>query len=206
MVIHETIKYDKNIPAKIRLRDGPVDSCSGKPHWHRATQLIYVDSGKITVFAGSQKMVLGGGDVVIINPNEEHSLKGTARFLSVHLSYVFVSKFFDSVENYSCEVREESQEKREITVLLQKLLAIEQNTFDEYSDLMKFSVLMKIIRILLVRCLKEKQASVCRSVRTFESDAFAVKSFIEENYRKKNPDCGSSRTNKSQARRLHAVF
>jgi len=45
MVIHQTIEYYNNLPARIRLRDGPMDKCRGKPHWHEDVQLIYVDSG-----------------------------------------------------------------------------------------------------------------------------------------------------------------
>ena len=49
MCKHQTIQYDKNIPARIRLRDGPVDKALNEPHWHEELQLIYVDGGTLVV-------------------------------------------------------------------------------------------------------------------------------------------------------------
>jgi len=185
MATHQTIQYDKNLPAKIRLRDGPVDRCRGKPHWHEDLQLVYVDSGELIVTIGKQRQVVNGGSAGVINPMETHSVKGEARRLSVHISQAFVRQFFGSAENYDCVLANGTPEKREMTVLLQKLLAIEQNTFDEYRDLAKYSLLTKMLRLLLTRCLREKQISGYESRRTVESDALAVKRFIEQNFRRK---------------------
>ena len=69
--------------------------------------------------------------------------------------------------------------------LMQKLLAIEQNTFDEYSALVKYSLLLKMLRLLLTRCRSEKQPVVCEKRRSLESDAIAVKNYIEINFRRK---------------------
>ena len=43
---------------------------------------------------------------------------------------------------------EGSQERREMVFLMQKLLAVERNTFDEYSALVKYSLLLKMLRLL----------------------------------------------------------
>ena len=45
MYKHQTIEYDKRIPARITLCDSSVDRCRGEPHWHEEMQLIYVDEG-----------------------------------------------------------------------------------------------------------------------------------------------------------------
>lgn len=42
MYDHQTIEYDKLLPAKITLRDTAVDRCRGEPHWHEEMQLIYI--------------------------------------------------------------------------------------------------------------------------------------------------------------------
>lgn len=186
MSYHQTIEYNKNLPARISLCDGSVDKCRGKPHWHEDIELICVDSGRLALNTGNRSKELGSGDVAVINSGEVHWLKSFgARYLSVHLSQLFVRQFFDSVEKYDYVLADGSQEKREMTVLLQKLLAIEQNTFDEYRALVKYSLLTKMLRLLLTRCRREKQPSRHANGRTFESDALAVKNFIEANYRRK---------------------
>ena len=161
MCKHQTIQYDKNLPTRIRLRDGPVDNALKEPHWHEELQLIYVDGGTLVLSLGESKQVLTAGAVAVISPRTEHALSGVdARYLTVHFSHVFVKSFFDSVEKYDFNLPEGSQERREMTWLMQKLLAIEQNPFDEYSALVKYSLTLKMLRILLTRCCTEKQEAV----------------------------------------------
>ena len=186
MCKHQTIQYDKNLPAKIRLRDGPVDNALKEPHWHEELQLIYVDGGTLVLSIGESKQVLTAGAVTVISPRTEHALSGVdARYLTVHFSHVFVKSFFDSVEKYDFNLAEGSQERREIGWLMQKLLAIEQNPFDEYSALVKYSLTLKMLRILLTRCCTEKQEAVVSGRCSHDSRARTVKDYIEANFRRK---------------------
>ena len=186
MCKHQTIQYDKNLPARIRLRDGPIDNALNEPHWHEELQLIYVDSGTLVVSMGESKQVLTAGAVTVISPRTEHALSGVdARYLTVHFSHVFVKSFFDSVEKYDFKLEEGSQERREISWLMQKLLAIEQNPFDEYSALVKYSLTLKMLRILLTRCCAEKQEAVVSGRCSHDSRAQMVKDYIEANFRRK---------------------
>ena len=186
MCKHQTIQYDKNLPAKIRLRDGPVDNALKEPHWHEELQLIYVDGGTLVLSIGESKQVLTAGAVTVISPRTEHALSGVdARYLTVHFSHVFVKSFFDSVEKYDFNLAEGSQERREISWLMQKLLAIEQNPFDEYNALVKYSLTLKMLRILLTRCCTEKQEAVVSGRCSHDSRAQMVKDYIEANFRRK---------------------
>ena len=135
MYQHQTIKYDNILPAKIELNERTVNRCRGEPHWHEEMQLIYVDEGSVTLTVGNRKHELSAGDVQLINPCEVHAVKkGNAKYLSVHFSRVFVKSFFEPVESFGYVLEEGSQERREMIFLMQKLLAVEQNTFDEYSS------------------------------------------------------------------------
>ena len=69
--------------------------------------------------------------------------------------------------------------------LMQKLLAVERNTFDEYSALVKYSLLLKMLRLLLTRCRTEKTVSVYGTDRSLDDDVMAVKQYIEAHYRQK---------------------
>ena len=82
MYEHQTIEYDNNLPARIRLINSSADRCRGKPHWHEEMQLIYVDDGKLQITVGNQERELGEGDVLVINPGELHSLNGGKRVIS----------------------------------------------------------------------------------------------------------------------------
>ena len=186
MYQHQTIEYDSILPAKIELNERTVNRCRGEPHWHEEMQLIYVDEGSLTVTVGNRKHELSAGDVQLINPCEVHSLKkGSAKFLSVHFSRIFVQSFFEAAESYGYVLEEGSQERREMVLLMQKLLAVERNTFDEYSALVKYSLLLKMLRLLLTRCRTERLDSVYGTSRSLDDDVIAVKQYIEANYHRK---------------------
>ena len=186
MYKHQTIEYDNILPAKIELNERTVDRCRGEPHWHEEIQLIYLDEGSLNVTVGNRELQLSAGDMQLINPCEVHAVnKGSAKYLSVHFSRVFVKSFFEPVESFGYVLEEGSQERREMIFLMQKLLAVEQNTFDEYSALVKYSLLLKMLRMLLTRCRTEKIVSVYGTDRSLDDDVMAVKQYIEANYRQK---------------------
>lgn len=131
MYKHLTIEYNKRLPARITLCDSLVDRCRGEPHWHEEMQLIYVDEGSLNMTVGNRKSALNAGDVQLINPGEVHSLKkGSAKYISVHFSRVFVKSFFEAAESCGYVLEEGSQERREMVFLMQKLLAVERNTLE----------------------------------------------------------------------------
>lgn len=72
-----------------------------------------------------------------------------------------------------------------MVLLMQKLLAVERNTFDEYSALVKYSLLLKMLRLLLTRCRTEKTVSIYGTSRSLDDDVIAVKQYIEANYHRK---------------------
>ena len=186
MYQHQTIEYDNILPAKIELNERTVDRCRGEPHWHEEIQLIYLDEGSLNVTVGNRELQLSAGDMQLINPCEVHAVnKGSAKYLSVHFSRVFVKSFFEPVESFGYVLEEGSQERREMIFLMQKLLAVEQNTFDEYSALVKYSLLLKMLRLLLTRCRTEKTVSIYGTERSLDDDVIAVKQYIEANYHRK---------------------
>ena len=186
MYKHQTIEYDKRLPAKTSLCDSAVNRCRGEPHWHEEIQLIYLDEGSLNVTVGNREVQLSAGDMQLINPCEVHAVKkGNAKYLSVHFSRVFVKSFFEPVESFGYVLEEGSQERREMIFLMQKLLAVEQNTFDEYRALVKYSLLLKMLRLLLTRCRTDKTVSVYGTDRSLDDDVMAVKQYIEAHYRQK---------------------
>lgn len=186
MYKHQTIEFKSSLPAQIIRKDTSFDRSRSELHWHEEMQLIYIDDGKLFVTVGSRETELTSGDVLVINPSEVHAINsGDARFLSVHFSQVFVKSFFEAYESFDYVLKDGSQERREMILLLQKLNAVEQNTFDEYSALVKYSLLVRMLRLLLTRCRCEKRMSIYGTDRSVEDDIAAVKDYIETNYRQK---------------------
>ena len=149
MYVHQTIEYDNNLPGRIRLFDSPDGKVSVEAHWHEEIELIYVDSGTLFVTINDLEHELKRGDVIVLGAKTVHSMTGwEARYLSVHFSDLFVRSFFRAIGEYDFELHENSQARREMTLLMQKLLAIEQNAFDEYSALEKYSMMIKMLRLL----------------------------------------------------------
>ena len=66
MYKHQTIEYDKRLPAKTSLCDSAVNRCRGEPHWHEEIQLIYVDEGSLNMTVGNRKSALNAGDVQLL--------------------------------------------------------------------------------------------------------------------------------------------
>ena len=185
-ITRQKIKFDKNLPAKITIWDGPIGECVDNPHLHPEMQLIYVVNGDFQITIGGRKRRCGCGEIVIINPNEIHFIKAKyTNFLSVHFSNAFVKQFDQYAGHYDYAIPEGTQEYREMAALMQKLLSVTRNDTDEYGVLMKHALLMQMLRLLLVRCRKSKQFSVYGSGKALEGDAVAVKNYIENNYRRK---------------------
>lgn len=187
MYVHQTIEYDNNLPGRIRLFDSPDGKTSVEAHWHEEIELIYVDSGTLFVTINDLEHELKRGDVIVLGAKTVHSMTGwVARYLSVHFSDLFVRSYFDSISDYDFELHENTQERREMTLLLQKLLAIEQNAFDEYNALAKYSMMIKMLRLLLTRCCKKKVTPAdVGGKRNTKCDAQIIRQYIEENYRRK---------------------
>ena len=185
-IIQKTIIYDKNLPARIRITNGSVDRSERETHRHNEIELIYVDSGKLNATIDYQEHEFSAGDLIVINSNTVHSLESKkSRIVIVHFSYVFVKSFFNSFEEFDYVLQEGTQERREMVILMQKLLAIEQNNFDGYNTLVKYSILTRMLRLLLTRCRREKPLVMFDKIRSVESDAIAVKNYIETNFRQK---------------------
>ena len=129
MYVHQTIEYDNNLPGRIRLFDSPDGKTSVEAHWHEEIELIYVDSGTLFVTVNDSEHELKRGDVIVLGAKTIHSMTGwEARYLSVHFSDLFVRSFFRAIGEYDFELQESSQARREMTLLMQKLLAIELRT------------------------------------------------------------------------------
>ena len=68
------IIYDKNMPFKLFHSIKEKNHRILKPHWHDHLEILYFVRGKSTALLNQQAITLTGGDTLIINPNDLHTL------------------------------------------------------------------------------------------------------------------------------------
>ena len=179
---YQIIKYDEGVPARIRLVSVSSNRCRGEPHWHREPELIFVESGEVALTVAKQRHFVKSGEVFIVNSGEIHRLEAEdARFLSVHLFYDFIKQFEPMLDGYEFSAEGE----RELSVLMQKLSTLEQSGGDPYSALKKQVQLMKLIRLLLSKCKRQKQISIYGGDNIRVNSKRVLENYIEAHFREK---------------------
>lgn len=66
-----------------------LDISEEKEHFHQDIELLYVLSGRLEIYMDDQKTVMSGEDVLIINANKRHYLKGGDGVLYVKLTIMY---------------------------------------------------------------------------------------------------------------------
>ena len=179
---YQIIKYDSGLPARIRFVESPTDRCRGEPHWHREPELIYVESGEVTLTVAKRVQTLKSGEVFIVNSGEIHKLEAeNATYLSVHLFYDFIKQFEPRLDSFDFVAENE----RELPVLMQKLCTLKRSRGDPYVAFREQSELMKLIRLLLTKCKRQKQISVYGSDNIRVSNKRIIENYIEAHFREK---------------------
>lgn len=183
---YQIIKYDSGLPARIRFVESPTDRCRGEPHWHREPELIYVESGEVTLTVAKRVQTLKSGEVFIVNSGEIHKLEAeNATYLSVHLFYDFIKQFEPKLDGFDFGIEEGAPEQRELLTLMQKLCTLKRSRGDPYVAFREQSELMKLIRLLLTKCKRQKQISVYGSDNIRVNNKRIIENYIEAHFREK---------------------
>ena len=69
--IHETIKFDKSLPANILVHEVDVV----QSHWHESIEILLVAHGEVELLVDGKKYNLKEDDLIIINSKEIHCIK-----------------------------------------------------------------------------------------------------------------------------------
>lgn len=183
---YQIIKYNSGLPARLRFEEVPSDWCRGEPHWHREPELIYVHDGEVWLTTANQTRLLKRGEAFIVNSGEIHMLEAeNARLLSVHLFYDFIRQFEPKLDGFDFGTEEGAPEQRELLTLMQKLCALERSRGDPYVVFREQSQLMKLIRLLLTKCKRQKQISVYGSDNIRVNNKRIIENYIEAHFREK---------------------
>lgn len=184
--VYETIKYDENLPAKIRLRDGQAWKYITESHWHREIELIYMLDGELKVTKGGSLQTLQSGDVILINSGEIHKLESEnsddkLSFLSVHLSVEFAKRFYDTIDSAYFVIEKGSRAEDEIRSLMLRLAQSGEDS-DEFVSLTRYTVLTEIYHTLFTKCRRKRQISMYGNCRVSFRNAKIAIEYIAEHY------------------------
>ncbi len=71
---HEVVVTDEGLPFKLFAFEGQAGNYVRDKHWHRSIEIFAVWEGKLEFSLHEKKFPLNGGEFVIVNSNEVHSI------------------------------------------------------------------------------------------------------------------------------------
>lgn len=76
---YETVVTDEKIPLRIIAHEEVNGNRHVNKHWHQSLELIYCTKGAITCFKNSQRYDVNEEELLLVNPNEIHSLYSSSQ-------------------------------------------------------------------------------------------------------------------------------
>ena len=177
---YETIKYNDNLPAKIKLCDETCEEIFTNYHWHKEIELICVIDGKAKIEKNSENFILEKGGVFLLNSGEIHKLSADCadtKILLLQLSYDFVKQFDAQLDAHNFVIKPESQAEQLIRQYLIELSDASLSSFQQYS------LIMNILHVLFTYCLRERQISLYGNCKVSFRKAKLAMEYIEAHYR-----------------------
>ena len=177
---YETIKYNDNLPAKIKLCDETGKEIFTNYHWHKEIELICIIDGKAKIEKNSESFILAKGDVFLLNSGEIHKLSAdcdNAKILILQLSYDFVKQFDSQLDAHNFVINRGSQAEQLLKQYLHELSDVSLSAFQQYA------VMMNILHVLFTYCQRERQISLYGNCKVNFRNAKLAMEYIEEHYR-----------------------
>lgn len=187
-ISYETIKYDDNLPARIELSEALGSYFKKETHWHKEIELIYIAEGGLTVTKNGETYALESGRTFLMNSGEIHRIdaadaQNRVRCLSVYISYDFAKRFYSQFDGIYFAVEPGTEAQREIDDIMRQLILTKTDVSDDFSPLVSFALLSKLLHILFEKCRRQKQISLYGNCKVNFRNAKIVMEYAEEHYR-----------------------
>lgn len=183
----ETVRYEKNLPAKILMQDKPGWRSRTKLHWHKEIELLYMINGSLQMTRNGRKTDINTGDVIVVNSEEVHIVnvdddERINRYLVVQLSYDYAKQFYKKIDTVFFDIDQNEQAKE---MLRQSMAALAElcDSDDEFVALKKNIELQKLYYVLLTYCKAQKRVSINRANNANFRYAKTVIEYIGDNYK-----------------------
>lgn len=175
----ELIRYSENLPARIELKLGKIDT---PYHWHKEFELIYVMDGEVAVKVNTNDRVLHTDEFLLLNSAENHSLSAeNTKCLILDISYEFAEKFDSSLYSSAFRIVGGSGAEEEIHNLLWQL----SRTLNEpeLPGLRQYSIITDILHVLFVQCKHENTNAVSKEEQARSRHVKLVKEYLQQHFR-----------------------
>ncbi|MCR5416281.1 MAG: AraC family transcriptional regulator [Pseudobutyrivibrio sp.] len=148
---HEVVVTDAGLPFKLFSFEGANGNYVRGKHWHRSIEIFAVWEGKLDFTLHDKKLPLNGGEFVIVNSNEVHSISAPDPNKTVVLQIpqdAFAEYFTDDQFIWFSHADRESDHR--VFVLLQEMYLIYTNG-EEANKLQVLSLYYELMYILVTK-------------------------------------------------------
>ena len=191
---HEVVVTDEGLPFKLFSFEGEKGSYVRDKHWHRSIEIFAVWEGKLEFTLHDKKFPLGGGEFVIVNSNEVHSILAPEPNRTVVLQIphdTFVEYFTDDQFIWFSHGDRESDHR--VFTLLQEMYLIYTNG-KEANKLQVLSLYYEMLYILVTKYRKsnvnqeilknnkqlKKLSHITRYMKDHYADSLTLESMAEQ--------------------------
>lgn len=183
----ETVKYEKNLPARILYQEKPGWRSRTKLHWHKEIELLYIIQGSLILTRNGRRTVLNTDDIVVINSEEIHIVDvddndRVNAYLVLQLSYEYAKQFYKKLDTVFFDIDRDEKAKESLKQAMRNLTELNAGD-DEFAPLKENVELNKIYYTLLKYCKHQKRVSINKSNNANFRYAKIVIEYIGDNYR-----------------------
>ena len=148
---HEVIVTDEGLPFKLFAFEGQGGNYVRDKHWHRSVEIFAVWEGRLDFTLHDKKLPLNGGEFVIVNSNEVHSIVAPEPNKTVVLQIpqdTFADYFTD--EQFIWFSHGDRESDNRVFTLLQEMYLIYSNNADA-KKLLVLSLYYELLYILVTK-------------------------------------------------------
>ncbi len=154
----------------------------GQEEVHQDIELLYLLVGSLEVSFGEQKTTLAPEDVLVINANQSHRLKGSedVLYVCVPIPYQILSQTLESrrILFWCDSTREQGGQYEKLRELLRKLLRQYLEARDFHYHALYFQLLDSLVKYFLVRAADRE---VTEKEGQFEERISQINRYIQDN-------------------------
>lgn len=172
---------------KKKLRVEVLNVTEEREHFHQEIELLFVLEGSLDVTIGSNVTHMEAEDILVINANKKHSLRGSEDilFARLYITYQLVSDIFQSTDIiFWCDsTKENSDRYEELRDTLKKLLNHYLSTQGGVVNFGHIALCYQVMDILAVHFLvKAGDKNIDLDKNKFENRIFQINNYMRANY------------------------
>ncbi|MEH7355214.1 AraC family transcriptional regulator [Neobacillus drentensis] len=150
-------------------------------HTHHFTELLYITKGKGTFFFSNEEVPVKEHDVIVINPNIEHTEKSGADQPLEYIALGIQGLAFSSPDDPGLQVTflNYKQDQKIYLFYLEQLMEEVENQKEDFE-----LIIQNILEILLLKMMRKKAFNLEKtSTKKISKDVAFIKNYIKQHFR-----------------------